>query len=49
MDPANPDGPMMATPSFVFGAKSQKRIAVACNLVRYYETTDRALSAANMQ
>jgi hypothetical protein len=34
---------------FVFGAKSQKRLIVACELVRYYETTGRALTAANIQ
>jgi hypothetical protein len=34
---------------FVFGAKSQKRLIVACELVRYYETVGRALTAANLQ
>jgi hypothetical protein len=34
---------------FVFGAKSQKRLIVACELVRYYETVGRTLSAANLQ
>jgi hypothetical protein len=32
----------------VFGAKSQKQLIVACELVRYYETTGRALTAANL-
>ena len=35
--------------AFVFGAKSQKRLIVACELVRYYETVGRALTAANLQ
>jgi hypothetical protein len=34
---------------FVFGAKSQKRLIVACELVRYYETVGRGLTAANLQ
>ncbi len=34
---------------FVLGAKSQKRQMVACQLVRYYETAGRALTAANLQ
>ncbi len=34
---------------FVFGAKSQKRLIVACERVRYYETVGRALTAANLQ
>jgi hypothetical protein len=33
----------------VFGGKSQKRLIVACELVRYSETTGRALTAANLQ
>jgi hypothetical protein len=33
----------------VFGAKSQNRLIVACELVRYYETVGRALTAANLQ
>jgi hypothetical protein len=33
----------------VFGAKSQKRLIVACELVRYYETVGRPLTAANIQ
>jgi hypothetical protein len=40
--------PPAGTPH-VFGAKSQKRLIVACELVRYYETTGRALTAANLQ
>jgi hypothetical protein len=34
---------------FVFGAKYQKRLIVACELVRYYEIVGRPLSAANLQ
>jgi hypothetical protein len=34
---------------FVFGAKSQKRLKVACELVRYYTTVGRPLTAANIQ
>jgi hypothetical protein len=34
---------------FVFGAKSQKRLIVACELVQYYETTGQALTVANIQ
>jgi hypothetical protein len=33
---------------YVFGAKSQKRLAVACEIVRYYETVGRPLTAANL-
>jgi hypothetical protein len=34
---------------FVFGAKSQKRLIVACELIRYYETCGRVLTPANLQ
>ena len=37
------------TPSFVFGARSQKRLLVACDLVRYYEATGRELTVANIR
>ena len=33
----------------MFGAKSQKRIAIACNLVRFYATVGHDLTAANLQ
>ena len=33
----------------MFGAKSQQRLAVACDLVKYYETVGRPLTAANLQ
>jgi hypothetical protein len=32
-----------------FGAKSQKRLIVACKLVRYYETVGRRHTAENLQ
>ena len=35
-------------PAFIFGAKSQARISVACNLVRFYNTVGCDLTAANM-
>jgi hypothetical protein len=41
--------PAVGAGPFVFGAKSQKRLIVACELVRYYETVGRPLSAANPQ
>ena len=46
-DPDNA-GQTIPTPPFVFGAKSQMRLAVACDLVRYYQATGRDLTAANM-
>ena len=36
------------TPAFVFGAKSQKRLGVACDLVGYYDTVGHDLMAPNM-
>ena len=41
-------GASIPTPPFVFGAKSQKRLLSACDIVRYYETTGRALTATNI-
>ena len=35
--------------AFMFGAKSQKRLLIACHLIRYYNTVRRTLTAANMQ
>lgn len=35
--------------NFTFGAKSQKRLAVAAEIVRYYEVVGRPLSATNMK
>ena len=40
---------MIPTPSFVFSAKSQKRIAMACDLVPYYNKVGHDLNAANLQ
>jgi hypothetical protein len=49
-DPAAPAGATIAQePPFSFGAKAQKRLLAACDLVRYYITVDRALTPANMQ
>ena len=42
-------GSTIPTPPFVFGAKSQRRIAVACDLVNYYRTVGHDLTAANLQ
>jgi hypothetical protein len=50
IDPINdPNGATMATPAFVFGAKSHNRLKAASDLVRYYETVGRDLTAANMR
>jgi hypothetical protein len=43
-----PAGATIAQPPFVFGAKAQKRLLAACDMVRYYEMIDRELSAPNM-
>ena len=48
-NPGAPPGATIPTPPFVFGAKSQKCIAVACDLVRYYATVSHDLTAANLQ
>ena len=37
------------TPPFVFGAKSQQRLNVACNLVRFYKTVGRPLTVTDLQ
>jgi hypothetical protein len=44
-----PAGSTIAQPPFSFGAKAQKRLLAACDLVRYYVTVDRALTPGNMQ
>jgi hypothetical protein len=41
-------GATIPTPPFVFGAKSQKRLIVATDLVKYYTTIGRPITAANM-
>ena len=43
-NPTAQPGSTIPTPPFVFGAKSQRRIAVACNLVNYYRTVGRDLT-----
>ena len=48
-NPAAQPGSTIPTPPFVFGATSQRRIAVACDLVNYYKTVGRELTAANLQ
>ena len=46
-DPNDPNS-TIPTPPFVFGAKSQMRLEVACHLIRFYETVGRPLTAANI-
>ena len=41
-------GATIPTQPFVFGAKSQERLKVACNLIRFYETIGRPLTASNI-
>jgi hypothetical protein len=48
-DPNAPPGATIAQPPFVFGAKTQKRLLAACDMVRYYEMIARELSASNMR
>ena len=48
-NPAAQPGSTIPTPPFVFGAKSQRRIAVVCDLVKYYRTVGRDLTASNLQ
>ena len=42
-------GATIPMPAFTYGAKSQKRLTVACDLVRYYQTVGRELTSANIQ
>jgi hypothetical protein len=42
-------GTTIPTPAFVFGAKSQKRLQVATDLIKYYDATGRDYTAANLQ
>jgi hypothetical protein len=42
-------GATIPTPAFVFGAKSQKRLSVATDLIKYYDATGRDYTAANLQ
>ena len=48
-DPGAAAGSTIPTPAFVFGAKSQKRLGIACEQVRYYNTVGHNLTAANMR
>ena len=48
-NPAAQPGSTIPTPPFVFGAKSQRHIAVACDLVKYYITAGCDLTVANLQ
>ena len=47
-DPGAAVGETIPTPAFVFGAKSQKRLGIACELVRYYNTVGCDLTVASM-
>ena len=48
-NPVAAAGAMKPTPSFVFGAKSQHRISVACEIVHYYNAVGHDITTANMQ
>ena len=48
-DPTDPHGAQVATPPFVFGAKSFMRLKAAAHAVRYYLATAREVTAANMR
>ena len=43
------DGVTIPRPPYVLGAKSQKRLTAASDLIRYYETTGRTLTPGNIQ
>ena len=48
----NPNAALGATipiPAFTYGDKSQKSLTVACDLIRFYQTVGRDLTAANIQ
>ena len=48
-NPGAAAGATIPTPPFVFGAKSQHRLTVACELVRYYNTVGRDMTSGNMR
>ena len=48
-DPNAAEGATIPTPAFTDGSKSQKRLTVACDLIRYYQTVGKDLTAANIQ
>ena len=47
-NPVTVAGATIPMPAFVFGAKLQARLSVACNLVRFYNTVGCDLTAVNM-
>ena len=47
-DPKAPRGLTIASPPFVFGAKSHKRLLEACDLVQFYEEIGRSLTVSNI-
>ena len=48
-DPNAASGATIPMPAFTYGAKSKKRLTVACDLVRFYQTVGRDLTGANIQ
>ena len=48
-DPNAPAGATIRAPAFTYGAKSQKRLTVACDLIRYYQSVGSNLTVANIQ
>ena len=48
-DPNAALGATIPMPAFTYRAKSQKRLTVACDLVRFYQTVGRNLTTANIQ
>ena len=50
IDPNAPLGATIPMPAFTYGVKSQKRLTVACDLIRFYsyQTVGRDLTAANI-
>ena len=47
-DPNARENATISTPPFEFGAKSQKRMLEACELVRFYETIERPITATKL-
>ena len=47
--PGVPVGVTISTYPFVFGAKLQAHLEVACHLLRFYETIGRPLTAVNIK
>eukprot|EP00957_Ditylum_brightwellii_P058804 4458028-Ditylum_brightwellii.AAC.1 len=47
--PGAAPGTTIPTPLFTFGAKSQQRLLVACELIWYYDTVDRRLTPSNLR